>query len=177
MCLETLEVRMISVQSNQAISSSKLPYYILETIADSKANSKQLVLVTGVFDVLHSEHINFLNKSKELGNVLMIGVESDSRVKALKGCQRPINSQEVRLKNLLKLKITNNIFILPDDFDKPEDHLKLIQTIMPKYLAVSSHTAHLVEKRRIMNLVDGELAIIHQQNPEVSSTKIINGDC
>lgn len=167
---------MISVQSNQANSPSDLPKHILETIKTSKAESKCVVLVTGVFDVLHFEHQNFLSKAKELGDVLIIGVESDSRVKAIKGSQRPVNHQDIRVENLLKLNITENIFVLPDNFNKSEDHLKLIKTIMPKYLAVSSHTAHLDEKQNIMNMVDGELVIVYQQNPEISSTKIINGD-
>ena len=172
----TRKARMISVQSNQATSPAKLPSFILEIIKNSRAELKCLVLVTGVFDVLHFEHKKFLKKAKKLGDVLIIGVESDFRVKSIKGSQRPANSQDARVENLLKLFLTDNIFILPDNFSRSEDHLELIKTIMPKYLAVSAHTAHLNEKRKIMSMVDGELAIIHQQNPEISSTKIINGN-
>ncbi|MBU0974412.1 adenylyltransferase/cytidyltransferase family protein [Patescibacteria group bacterium] len=167
--------KKIIAHSIQATSPSNLPDFILQTIKNSREESECLVLATGVFDALHIEHLNFLKKAKKLGDVLIIGIESDLRAKEMKGLERPINSQELRVENLLNLHLTNNVFVLPDNFSKSEDHLRLVKTIMPNYLAVSSHTAHLNKKRKIMDAVCGEIAIIHQHNPKVSSTKIING--
>ncbi len=167
---------MSLVQNNQAISPSQLPLDIQEVIRSCKIESKSIVLVTGVFDILHFEHEIFLSEAKKLGNILIIGIESDFRVKEIKGDNRPINSQEKRFTNLLDMGITANVFILPDNFSKFEDHLELVKTVGPDFLAVSSHTAHLDKKREIMEMVKGKLVIVHKQNAEISSTKIINGD-
>jgi D-glycero-beta-D-manno-heptose 1-phosphate adenylyltransferase len=138
--------------------------------------NKTKILATGAFDILHEEHLIFLKKAKELGGFLIVGIESDLRVKRMKGKGRPINNQELRLKNLLDLKIADKVFILPEEFDKKEDHLFLIEKIKPHILAVSSHTSHLEKKRKIMALVGGKLVVVHNHNPRVSSTKIIKSD-
>ena len=131
------------------------------------------VLVTGVFDILHTEHIKFLKKAKALGEELIVGIESDKRVRQIKGEGRPINNQEVRKKNLEKLGLADKVLILPEKFSLPEQHLKFLQQVKPDILAVSSHTAHQKEKSKLMELVGGKLMVVHQYNPEVSTTKMI----
>lgn len=163
------------MKNYQATSSSLLPKFINNLIEENAKNNKTVVLVTGVFDVLHVEHEKFLKKAKKLADVLIIAIESDFRVKKIKGEDRPLNSQVDRVKNLLKLGLSNNIFILPDKFSNKKNHLELIKTIRPNFLAVSSHTSHLDKKSEIMDMVDGKLVVIHQQNPKFSSTKIIGG--
>ncbi|MCB9813490.1 MAG: adenylyltransferase/cytidyltransferase family protein [Pseudomonadales bacterium] len=160
--------------NNQAISSAHLPDKIQKVIDLSLANLKKIILVTGVFDVLHLEHEVFLKKAKQLGDVLIVAIESDFRVRQIKGESRPINHQEKRISNLLSLGITDYVFILPDDFGHSKNHIDLIKTVRPSVLAVSSHTAHLDKKKAIMKLVGGRVLIIHQHNPNVSSTSIIN---
>ena len=132
------------------------------------------VLVTGVFDILHKEHVKFLKKAKALGEELVIGIESDKRVREIKGKGRPVNSQEVRKKNLEKLGLADRVLILPEEFSQPTDHLKFLKKIKPDILAVSSHTAHQKEKAQLMRLVGGRLMVVHKHNLEVSTTKIID---
>jgi len=131
------------------------------------------ILVTGVFDVLHEEHTRFLKKAKKLGNELLIGVESDKRVREMKGKTRPINKEENRVTQLKKLGLADSIFILPEKFDKPLDHLLFLIKYKPKYLAVSSHTAYLEQKRKLMSFIGGEVKVVHRQNKKISTTKII----
>lgn len=133
----------------------------------------KVVLVTGVFDVIHGEHVKFLKKAKQLGDKLVVALESDYRVKKLKGKDRPINSQKIRKNNLEKLKLADKVMILPEKFDTPEDHLKFLRLIKPDILAVSSHTAHQKQKRHLMQMIGGELVVAHQHNPEISTTKLI----
>ncbi len=130
------------------------------------------VLVTGVFDLLHQEHLNFLTKAKATGDILLVGLETDSRVKKLKGSNRPINSLQTRIKNLKKRGIANQVFALPEKFDLPEHHLALINQIKPDILAVSSHTPNLTAKRHLIESIGGKLLIVHQHNPKISTTKI-----
>lgn len=131
------------------------------------------ILATGVFDILHDEHIQFLKRAKALGGKLVVGLESDVRVRQLKGVGRPINTQEVRVKNLEQLKLVDEVFILPEVFDKPEHHRAVLAAIKPDILAVSSHSPHLDAKRALMRELDGSVVIVHQQNPVVSTTLIL----
>lgn len=136
----------------------------------------KIVLVTGVFDLLHDEHLNFLKKAKELGDKLIVGVESDKRVKEIKGITRPVLSEEIRKKNLEKLSLADEVFVLPEQFNKPEDHLNLVKKVGAKILAVSSHTAHLDKKQQIMEKVGGRVMVVHEHNPEISTTILLEKD-
>lgn len=136
----------------------------------------KIVLVTGVFDLLHDEHLNFLKKAKELGDKLVVGVESDKRVKEIKGITRPVLSEEIRKKNLEKLSLADEVFILPEQFNKPKDHLNLVKKVGAKILAVSSHTAHLDKKQQIMEKVGGRVIVVHEHNPEISTTILLEKD-
>lgn len=137
-------------------------------------NKKITVLVTGVFDLLHEEHINFLKKAKQLGDYLIVGIESDKRVKEIKGENRPINDQFKRMRQILSERIADKIIILPEKFSKKEHHLRFIKEINPDILAVSSHTAHLDKKEAIMKLVSGRLEVIHDHNPDISTSILLN---
>jgi rfaE bifunctional protein nucleotidyltransferase chain/domain len=140
----------------------------------SRERRQVVVLVTGVFDLIHQEHKNFLNKAKQAGDILLVGLETDRRVTAIKGPGRPVNSQIQRLLNLEKLKIADLVFLLPEEFSKPADHETLISRIMPDILAVSSHTQHLAAKSSILQKYGGRVLVVHQHNPRISSTILIN---
>lgn len=146
---------------------------IIKRLNQARSESQVIVLVTGVFDLLHQEHINFLEKAKHLGDLLIVGVESDTRVKRLKGSGRPIDSQKKRVAKLQGLDCVDLVFVLPEKFDKPADHLSLAQMIRPTYLAVSSHSPHLSAKQAIMNQVGAQVKVVHQQNPKISTSIII----
>lgn len=135
--------------------------------------NKTLTLVTGVFDLLHEEHFIFLQKAKNLGDLLLVGLESDIRVRQMKGEGRPINKQEIRLENLQKSGIADFIFILPEEFSKPDDHRQLINKIRPDFMAVSSNTLFQAEKAKILAEFSAKLVVVHDFNPEFSSSKII----
>ena len=109
-----------------------------------------------------------------MGDFLIIGIESDKRVRKIKGIKRPVNNQKTRVKNLENLKIANEVFILPEKFENKKDHLFLIKKIKPHVLAVSSHTSHLEKKEKIMALVGGRLVVAHKHNPDISTTKILS---
>ena len=147
---------------------------LLPQINQLRSKHQSIVLATGVFDLLHQEHKNFLHKAKQAGDVLIVGLESDHRVRQIKGPNRPINNQTTRHHNLLKLPQVDLAFILPEQFSKPKDHQQLISTLKPNILAVSSHSPHLDKKQQILKQYGGNVKIVHQHNPKVSTSKIIN---
>ncbi|MBT4124363.1 MAG: adenylyltransferase/cytidyltransferase family protein [Candidatus Pacebacteria bacterium] len=136
-----------------------------------KKQKETKVLVTGVFDVLHQEHKKFLQAAKRAGDYLVIGLESDFRVKKIKGVQRPVFTQDKRKKNLEKWHIADEIFILPSKFGSIKDHLSLIKKVNPDILAVSEHTSHLARKRKILKKIGGEVRVVRNHNPDFSTTK------
>lgn len=144
-------------------------------LAEAHATGKKIVLATGVFDVLHRMHLEFLQKAKAAGDFLLVGLESDARVRVMKGAGRPINSQAVRQKNLSELHLADCVFILPEQFAGPADHEALIATLKPAVLAVSSHTKHLEAKRRILQKYDGQVIVVLAHDPSISTTQLLRG--
>ncbi len=131
------------------------------------------VLVTGVFDLLHQEHLAFLKKAKKAGDILIVGLETDARVNKLKGPDRPVNSLTARLINLKALKLADQVFTLPEKFNQPTHHRALINQIKPDILAVSSHTANLTAKRKLLKSIGGKVLVVHSHNPKFSTTKML----
>jgi rfaE bifunctional protein nucleotidyltransferase chain/domain len=82
------------------------------------------VFVNGTFDVIHPGHIALLNFSKNLGDYLLVAIDSDERVKRLKGSKRPINTVQERKLLLENLKAVDKVEI----FDTDEELLNLIKT-------------------------------------------------
>lgn len=73
------------------------------------------IFVNGTFDILHPGHIALLNYAKSLGNYLTVGIDSDARIKELKGSDRPVNSQEERKTLLENLKAVDEVKIFGTD--------------------------------------------------------------
>ena len=90
------------------------------------------IFVNGCFDILHVGHIELLNYAKSFGNNLTVGIDSDCRVKKLKGENRPFNNQEDRKKMLLALKSVDYVKIFYSD----EDLKNLINYISPDIMIV-----------------------------------------
>ena len=108
------------------------PLNLSEAIAfvkDQKNMGKTVVFTNGCFDILHAGHVRYLNEAKKLGDVLIIGLNSDASVKRLKGMQRPIHSETDRAFVLLGLKSVDAVTIFEDDTP-----LTLIQKLLPDVL-------------------------------------------
>ncbi len=141
-----------------------------------------MVLITGVFDGLHQEHLNFLKKARKYVNdlknnqadcELWVGIESDQRVKQLKGEARPINAELIRKKALEETHLIDHVFILPVNFGNESERETLIDKLRPICLLVSSHTPFLEQKKQLLTKYGGEVVVIHQHNPDISTTKLL----
>ena len=73
------------------------------------------IIVNGTFDILHPAHICLLNKAKSLGDYLLVCIDTDDRVKQLKGKNRPIYNQDERKLMLLNLKSVDDVKFFNDD--------------------------------------------------------------
>ena len=90
---------------------------------------RKIVFTNGCFDIVHRGHITYLNEAKKLGELLIVGLNSDESVKKLKGPERPINNEEDRKFLLENLKSVDWVEVFHD-----ETPLDLIKKIMPDVL-------------------------------------------
>ena len=94
-----------------------------------KQDRKRVVFTNGCFDILHAGHVHYLEEAKKLGDELVVGLNSDSSVKSLKGKGRPVNNLEQRAKVLSSLRCVDKVVSFSD-----ETPLKLIKAIKPDVL-------------------------------------------
>lgn len=86
---------------------------------------KKIVFTNGCFDLLHIGHIRYLKEASRLGDVLIVGINTDSSVKRLKGPTRPVQNQDDRAEILASLKCVTHTILF--DQDTPLELIKLIQ--------------------------------------------------
>ena len=101
-----------------------------KAVAGLRADNKKIVFTNGCFDIIHVGHIAYLKKARLLGDALVIGLNSDSSVRAIKGIARPINREADRATVLAAMYFVDYITIFSDP--TPE---RLIRQISPDVLA------------------------------------------
>lgn len=97
----------------------------MEQIKKWKKEGKKIVFTNGCFDIIHAGHVDYLEKAKSLGDVLIVGLNSDESVRRIKGKDRPVNLQQHRKKVLEALKPVDLVIIF--DEDTPERLIKLVR--------------------------------------------------
>lgn len=102
---------------------------IIKRIIDLKQSGKKIVFTNGCFDILHPGHLSYLREAKNLGDILVIGLNSDTSVRRLKGTKRPINKQKDRSILLQSLSFVD--YVIPFSEDTPKD---LIEILSPDIL-------------------------------------------
>jgi len=102
---------------------------VIKAINNDKKDSKKIVFTNGCFDILHVGHIRYLSEAKSLGDILVIGINSDKSVKELKGPSRPINSLSDRALILSELRYVDYVISFEE-----QTPLELIKIIMPDIL-------------------------------------------
>jgi rfaE bifunctional protein nucleotidyltransferase chain/domain len=125
-----------------------------------KQQGKKVVFTNGVFDIIHSGHVDYLNKAKALGDILIVGVNSDKSVKKIKGEKRPIIPEKDRAFVLSNLKAVDYVILF--DEETPQ---KLISEIIPDILVKGSDWP-------IDKIVGGDIVI--KNGGEVRNIEFVN---
>jgi len=129
---------------------------LLKITQDLKIKGKRIVFTNGCFDLLHIGHIRYLEEAKTLGDVLIVGVNSNSSVRKLKGPERPILPVEERAEILSGLGCVDYITI----FDEL-DPLNLISSLQPDVLVKGGDwTKEQVVGSEVVERSGGEVVII-----------------
>jgi D-beta-D-heptose 7-phosphate kinase/D-beta-D-heptose 1-phosphate adenosyltransferase len=100
-------------------------FVLAARVCSYRQSGKRIVFTNGCFDILHRGHITYLNNAKSLGDILVVGINSDGSVRRLKGESRPINSLEDRMQVLAALSSID--LIVPFDGDTPAELIKIVQ--------------------------------------------------
>ena len=123
------------------------------------------VFVNGTFDVLHVGHLALLNYAKSLGDYLVVGIDTDERVREKKGPTRPVNSAENRSLMLLNLKSVNEVF----QFNSDEELEKMVKSVKPDIMVVGSDW----KDKSVIGSYYATKLIFFDRIDEYSTTKII----
>ena len=105
------------------------PKKLVKVLGRLRSKDKRIIFTNGCFDILHVGHIDYLSKAKALGGILVVGLNSDTSVKKIKGPGRPINKESDRAKVLAALSSVDYITLFGES--TPE---KLIMELKPDIL-------------------------------------------
>lgn len=109
----------------KVLSAQKLE----QAIADFKKANKKIVFTNGCFDLLHIGHVRYLEQAKSLGDVLIVGINTDASVQVLKGPTRPIQNENDRAEILASLKAVDHTVLFGE-----ETPINLIKQVKPDIL-------------------------------------------
>ena len=107
------------------LSNKNLKFHLSNWLSQNK----KIVFTNGCFDLIHQGHKDLLSKAKSLGDILIVGLNSDRSVKRLKGIKRPIQNEKERAKNLYEIGSVDRVIMF--DEDTPD---RLIREIKPHVL-------------------------------------------
>ncbi|MEI7904910.1 MAG: D-glycero-beta-D-manno-heptose 1-phosphate adenylyltransferase [Candidatus Firestonebacteria bacterium] len=102
---------------------------LIPALRRERKEKKKIVFTNGCFDILHVGHIRYLKAAKKLGDVLVLGVNSDASIKRLKGASRPVVNQYERTELLAEFPFIDHIVIFGGDTP-----LETIKAVMPDFL-------------------------------------------
>lgn len=138
-------------------------------IVKLQKDGKRVVFTNGVFDILHIGHLTYLEEAGNLGDILVVGVNSDASVKVNKGDKRPINSEKNRAYVLLGTKFVDYVVIF--DEKTPE---KLLDILKPDvHVKGGDYKKEDLPETKIVEGNGGEVKILSFVD-NVSTTQIIN---
>ncbi len=142
---------------------------LLKILEKERKEGKKIVFTNGCFDIIHAGHVDYLKKAKALGDILVVGLNSDDSIRRIKGEKRPIIPQEMRAEVLSSLKPVDYVVIFEED--TPEN---LIKTIKPDILVKGRdwEPEKIVGREFVESYGGKVLTIPFTYN--ISTTKIIN---
>ncbi len=117
------------------------------------------VLVGGCFDLLHFGHIQFLASAKQLGDHLIVALESDENVRRMKGPTRPIHTQKQRQSMLEALRVVDEVILLPP-LNTDAGYAALVTSVRPAVIAITKDDPMESKKRDHAALINARVEII-----------------
>ncbi len=136
-------------------------------------HGKKVVLVGGCFDILHIGHISLIQGAKKYADTLIIFLESDETIRAMKGENRPVHTQKQRAQILSALADVDFVILLPPNMSN-EDYDNLTKLIQPAIIATTKNDPGLGHKKRQAKLVEAKIVFANKPIHTVSTSKFIS---
>ena len=127
----------------------------------------KIVLTMGTFDLLHIGHARYLERAKQRGDILIVGIDSDEKVRTRKGTYRPIVPQDERLEVLAHVRHVDLLFV--KNLNDP--HWQLLKTIRPDVLIATS-TTYKPDQLEALKEFCGEVVILEPQSTTRTTARI-----
>lgn len=141
---------------------------LVARVSIERKNGAKIVLANGCFDLFHVGHIRYLAGAKDLGDCLIVGINSDAQVRKLKGENRPFMPENERAEIVAALRFVDYVTI----FDEPTVE-NLIRAVRPDFHAKGTdYTVESVPEREIVREIGGQTAIVGDPKDH-SSTELI----
>jgi len=142
---------------------------LLAVVKTAKRKGSRIVLANGCFDVLHVGHIRYLEAAKALGDLLIVGVNSDEQTRRLKGDGRPLLPQDQRAEIVSALEAVDLVTI----FDEPTVEQLLLALRPDVHAKGTDYTEDTVPERNVVRSFGGRVAIVGDLKNH-SSSEIID---
>lgn len=130
--------------------------HLIEVVSIARRNGARIVFANGCFDVLHVGHIRYLEGAGQLGDVLIVGVNSDRQVAIQKGSGRPIMPEAERAELLASLESVSYVTI----FDEPTVEELLLALKPDVHAKGTDYTVDTVPEREVVRSYGGQVAIV-----------------
>ena len=141
---------------------------LIKIVQKLKKQNKKIITTNGVFDILHPGHVKYLEEAKKLGDVFIVGVNTDASVKQIKGAKRPINDEKSRISVLAGLESVDYVFL----FDE-KDPRKWVERIKPNiHVKAGDYEMHEIIERDVVEKNNGKI-VIAKMEKGYSTTNII----
>jgi len=140
---------------------------VRKIVADLRARDKKIVLTQGSFDMVHIGHARYCNEAKKHGDVLLVGVDSDEKVRHRKGADRPVVPQAERLEMLTYLESVDYVVLKELNNQK----YSLIEAVQPDVLIATKET---YTDKQITNLEEkcGKVVVLEPMATTSTSAKL-----
>jgi len=167
----TVTANELSRRISNEESKIKTKEELMQIISEFKARGKKVVWTNGCFDLLHEGHVRYLKSAKKMGDLLIVGLNSDESVRKLKGPTRPIRPQEARAEILASLESTDYIVIFEET-----DVADIVSFLKPDiYIKASDYDLEKMnqKERKALESYGAKIVFIPIE-VDISTTKILN---
>jgi D-beta-D-heptose 7-phosphate kinase/D-beta-D-heptose 1-phosphate adenosyltransferase len=139
-----------------------------ERVTNLKGLGARVVLTSGSFDLIHLGHVKYLDRAKALGDVLVVGVDSDAKIRARKGDDRPLVPEMERLEMLAHQRPVDLIYLK----DGEDERWALIKAVGPDVLVLTEDHNYSDEDQAALAEMCGDVSVIPRQASVTTSERI-----